>query len=236
MPPRPKHLCACGCALYVTRKVELGHLNGQRSALLAANILSENRTLLRRRKQASKLRLMSPTRHVGKQELIGHPTPGPARQAFSSREASEDPSRETGEAPVTQDLSPDSPRSSPIPLLPDADGCDHYGLSTLRRSRRITERVDQIGRVRWGMNHIQFIEREEREESEDEVDEENWKMEDGEDGSGNLNDDNELDDEEDMPFAEPGQEGISVWDLLSEGFLKEVRELGRLLLLTSFFF
>jgi hypothetical protein len=223
MPPRPKHLCACGCTLYVTRKVELGHLNGQRSALLAANILSQNRTLLRRRKQASRLQLMSPSRHTGKQELIGHPTP--ARQTFSSRKASENPSSETGEAPVTlaQDL---SSRSSPIPLLPDADACNQYGLSTQRRSRRITERAERIGRVRWGNNHIQFIERVQREEREEE---ENSNIEDEEDGMGHDLDDDELEDEEDMPFAEPGQEGISVWDLLGEGFLKEVTELGRLL-------
>ena len=53
-------------------------------------------------------------------------------------------------------------------------------------------------------------------------------MEDEEDGMGH--DDSELEDEEDISFAEPGQEGISVWDLLGEGFLKEATELGRLLL------
>jgi hypothetical protein len=52
-------------------------------------------------------------------------------------------------------------------------------------------------------------------------------MEDEEDGMGH--DDSELEDE-DMLFAEPGQEGISVWDLVSGGFLNEVAELGWLLL------
>ena len=52
-------------------------------------------------------------------------------------------------------------------------------------------------------------------------------MEDEEDGMGNDGD--ELEDE-DMPFAEPGQEGISVWDLLGEGFLKEVADLGKYLI------
>jgi hypothetical protein len=47
MAPSPKCLCACGCNLYVTWKVELGHLNGQRSTLLVANVLSQNRSLLR---------------------------------------------------------------------------------------------------------------------------------------------------------------------------------------------
>jgi hypothetical protein len=211
MPSRPKRLCACGCTSYVTRIVELGHLNGKRPALLSTNILSQNRSLLRRRKQAFKLQLLSPSRRTRKQELIGHPTP--ARQALLSRKASERPSSETREAPVTQDM---SPRPSPVPLLPDAD--DQYGLSTQRQSRRIAERVERIGRVRWGNNHLQYIEREEDEEEED------LNMEDEEDGMGH--DDSELEDEEDMPFAEPGQEGISVWDLLGHGFLKEVAELG----------
>ena len=270
MAPSPKRLCACGCNLYVTRKVELGHLNGQRSALLVANVLSQNRSLLRSRKQASKAQQMSPARHAGKQELIGRPTP--AHQALWLRKASqpdrpssEDPSGETGEAffeyndfpmseagpsgvhcdspstasprtinldeslsawhsptPVTQDL----PRSSPMPLPNDADGHDQYSLSAARRSRRITERVERIGRVRWGTNHVQFIEWEEREEDEEEVSitEENLNMEDEEDGTGCDHD--EPEDEEDMPFAEPGQEGISVWDLLGEGFMKEVAEIG----------
>jgi len=158
---------------------------------------------------------MSPSRHAGEQELIGHPTP--AHQAFSSRNGSENPSSETEEAPVTRDM---SPRSSPIPLLPG--GNDQYGLSTQRKSRRIAEHIERIGRVRWGNNHVQFIEREEREE------EENSTLEDAEDEM--ELDDSELEDEEDMLFAEPGEEGISVWDLLGEGFLKEVTELGRLLL------
>lgn len=221
MPSRPKHLCACGCTLHVTRKVEVGHLSGQRSALLAANILSQNRSFLCRRKKASKLRPMSPSRYTGKQKLIGNRTP--ARRVFSSRKTSENPSEsnQTREAPVTQDL---SPRFSPNHLPPDtlADGCDQYGLSTQRRSHRLTERVERIGRVRWGRDHIQYIEREERELEE----EENSSMEDEEAGMGH--DDNGLEDEEDIlpVFAEPGQEGISVWDLLGEGFLKEVAELG----------
>ena len=38
--------------------------------------------------------------------------------------------------------------------------------------------------------------------------------------------DDELEDEEDMPFAEPGQEDDSVWDLLGEGCLIEAANLG----------
>jgi hypothetical protein len=41
------------------------------------------------------------------------------------------------------------------------------------------------------------------------------------------NEDLQEDDEEyAMPSAEPGQEGVSVWDLLGESFLKEASQLG----------
>jgi len=270
MAPSPKRLCACGCALYVTRKVELGHLTGQRSALLAANVLSQSRLFSCSRKQASKAQRMSPARRARKQELVSHPTP--AHRAFLSRKASgldrplsENSSGKTGEeyddfpmseagpsgvchhspsvasprtvnldeslsarhSPTTVTVRQDlPPRSSPMPLLDDADGHDQYGLSTVRRSHRITERVERIGRVRWGTDHVQFIEREEREEDEEEVSitEENLSMEDEENEM--ACDHDEPEDEEDMPFAESGQEGISVWDLLGEGFMKEVMEIG----------
>jgi len=246
MAPRLKRLCACGCTHYVTRDVELGHVNGRRSAVLAASTLSQNQSLLRSRKKASKLQLLVSSRHSRKRELIGHPAP--LRQEFLSGKASrpnrlssENPSSEAGPSrlsphaidldmslsgqhsptPETQDLPP--PRSSPMHLLPDANGHDQYGLSAQRRSLRITERVEQIGRVRWGTNHVQFIEREEREEEEEEASTAG-EMEDEEGGMGH--DDDELEDEEDMPFAEAGQEGISVWDLLGDGFLNEVADLG----------
>ena len=102
MAPRPKHLCGCGCTLYVTRNIELGHLSRWRSAVLAANTLSQNQLLLCNRKQASKLQLMSSSRHSQKGELIGRRAP--VRQEFSSRKASwpdrlpsGNPSGETGD-------------------------------------------------------------------------------------------------------------------------------------------
>ena len=57
--------------------------------------------------------------------------------------------------PVTQDL---PLRSFPIPLLPsDADDHDHCGLSTRRRSCRITECVKRIRQACWETNHVQLI-------------------------------------------------------------------------------
>ena len=128
--------------------------------------------------------------------------------------------------PETQleDLPP--PRSSPMFLPPDADGHNQYALSSQHRSQRITEHVERIGRVHWGTrNHVQIIKREEREDDEEASIAED--MEDEEDGLGQGDD--KLEDEEDMPFVEPGQEGISIWDL-GDGFLKEVAGLGDYLL------
>ena len=100
-------------------------------------------------------------------------------------------------------------------------------LSTTRRSQRVAERVNQIGQQRWGTNHVPFFERgedpEEEEISEDDL------VADGDDSEdNNIDEDSELWEDADdvMATAEPGQEGISVWDLLGEGFLHEVSQIG----------
>ena len=255
MPPRPKHLCACGCALYVTRKVEVGHLNGQRSALLAADVLSQNRSVIRSHKKASRFRTLSPSRHLGKQKLLGRRAPAQLEQALSSENPSNasefefepadfpmgdseaGPSRsqhpaspqaftinlndDSASLSAQHSLTPRQQDSATTPLVPGADS-DDPGLSTQRRSRRLTARIEKIGRVRWGTNQVQFIEREEREEEENSIIPEDVE----DDGIVHDEDEDGLEDEDDMPFAEPGQEGISVWDVLGEGFLIEAANLG----------
>jgi hypothetical protein len=66
---------------------------------------------------------------------------------------------------------------------------------------------------------------EDKEDKEDEVAEENQVMQEAEvmeDEDFNSNGDFQEDEGEyEMPSAEPGQEGVSVWDLLGESFLKE---------------
>jgi len=82
----------------------------------------------------------------------------------------------------------------------------------------------------------QFIVKESDEE--DEVAEENWVMqEDGviEDEDFNSNEDFQEDKGEyEMPGAELGQEGVSVWDLLGESFLKEASRLGESMSIHTF--
>jgi hypothetical protein len=75
-----------------------------------------------------------------------------------------------------------------------------------------------------------IVEESDEEDKEDEVAEENQvTQEDGvmEDEDFNSDEDFQEDEGEyQMPGAEPGQEGVSVWDLLGESFLKEASRLG----------
>jgi len=97
---------------------------------------------------------------------------------------------------------------------------DGYGLSKLWRSHRIADYVDRVGQQCWGSNHVRlFILNEEESDKEEEEEEE---LSDEEEYSDSF----EQDDEYTMLGAEPGQEGVSVWDLLGEGFLKEATKLG----------
>jgi hypothetical protein len=105
-----------------------------------------------------------------------------------------------------------------------AENHDDYGLSKLWRSHRIADYVDRVGQQRWGSNHVrQFIlDEEESDEEEQEEQEEEQEPSDEEDYPDSF----EQDDEYVVLSAEPGQEGVSVWDLLGEGFLKEASKLG----------
>jgi hypothetical protein len=101
-----------------------------------------------------------------------------------------------------------------------------YGLSNLRRSRRIADSIEKVGQQRWGSNgSVNFVnnreESDEEEEEDIEDDEPNgdFDVASDEGQEGYEDDDDEL-------FAGPGQEGISLWDSLGEGFLREASQLG----------
>jgi hypothetical protein len=102
-----------------------------------------------------------------------------------------------------------------------AENHDDYGLSKLRCSHHIADYVDQVGQQRWGSNHVwQLIL--DKEESDEEGEEGEQELSDEEEHLNSFEQDNEYA----MLDAEPGQEGVSVWDLLGEGFLKEASKLG----------
>jgi hypothetical protein len=135
---------------------------------------------------------------------------------------------EAGPSGVTHDTTePVMPLPEPT-HVDDARNHDDYGLSKLRRSHRIAECVDRIGRQRWGPNHVrQFIDDDKEESDEESEEEEAGGVMDGEEYL-HGEDDIQEEDEDVTPGAEPGQEGISVWDLLGESFLKEASKLGPL--------
>jgi len=132
-----------------------------------------------------------------------------------------------GPSGLTHDdsLLPDGP-DRPAGMGENLNG-EVYCLSNLRRSRRIAGPVEKIREKRWGSNaSVHFVNN--REES----DEEEEDIEDDEpNGDFDVTSDEDLEgyeDDDDEMFAGPGQEGISLWDSLGEGFLREASQLGML--------
>lgn len=232
-----KQLCACGCGDRVTRKVEVQHMNGIGPALLVSQVLAQNRSLIHHKKTP----LLS-ARRPAKSKAIG--LSGSVRRRFSQPNnahgnISEDQDVDMDQAGpsnyTTNPLSLDPPMmvddqpgtsfnipSSPIQPQVHEDN-EVYGLSTLRRSGRITKHVEQIGQQRWGLKNIVLFVNDREESSEEEPD-----TEDDECAS-----DSYVDTDEDMEgdgelIAGHGLEGISLWDTLGEGFLKEAAQLGML--------
>jgi hypothetical protein len=116
--------------------------------------------------------------------------------------------------------------------VPPGGDADEYDLSNFCCSHHITHCVEKIGLQWWGSNHVrQFIIEESDEEDEEDVAEENQvTQEDGVmEGDNFINGDEEFQEDDydyETPCAELGQEGVSVWDLLGESFLREASQLG----------
>jgi hypothetical protein len=123
---------------------------------------------------------------------------------------------------------------SALSISPCPDDAEVYGLSNLRRSRRIADGVEKIGQQQWGSNASVHFGNDE-EESDEEEEEEDPDIEDEpiNDSDSDIASDEE--DDDDM-FVGPGQEGISLWDSLGEGFLREVSQLGMLFLYHYYFY
>jgi hypothetical protein len=251
-----KRLCACNCGKLVTRQTERRHEDGQGPSLLMSSILAQNKPSIRKtgRKKSS--------RPSPKQQVIGHRAPvrqalllvedpgcnSTAGEDFDDYTCNDFPGNvndqgfmeanldlQMGEAGPSG-VNNGAPEPSPPPSVPPLSGdADEYGLSNLRRSRRIARHVEQVGLQRWGRDHVQqfVVEESDEEDEEDEEDEvagDNLVMQEAEvmeDEDFNSDGDFQEDEGEyEMPSAEPGEEGVSVWDLLREGFLKEASRLG----------
>src|ERR1700678_1631717 len=223
-----KQLCACGCGERVTHKVEMQHINALAPALLTSQVLDQNQRLIRRKKRSQAIGFSTPLHRrlaMGNTDPVAldssmmmgedldYEVSGQSRSGHSQRIAPH-----AGPLGLThdhEDIVMDHPAPSISPR-PDNDA-EVYGLSNLRRSRRIADGVEKIGQQRWGSNaSVHFVNDEEEEDPD---------MEDEPISDSDIASDEE--DDDDM-FAGPGQEGISLWDSLGEGFLREVSQLGML--------
>jgi hypothetical protein len=300
-----KRLCACGCGDRVTRKVELQHMNALAPAVLASQVLEQNRRLVRRKKKPTAIGFPTPLRqrlamrNATEFDNMGlddnHPVSvkssetmtmgeddGPldqhrrlARRKEKSKATEFDNMDLDDDDPVSHSksfqnirhishvdqniyidhegssglthgdsLSPDPHEDvmdhdhpAPSPLPNDDAGMGEnlngevYGLSNLRRSRRIADTVEKLRQRRWGSNaSVHVVNNREKSDNEEEED-----IEDDEPNSDFdvASDESQegYDDDDDELFAGPGQEGISLWDSLGEGFLREASQLG-----TSFWY
>jgi len=109
-------------------------------------------------------------------------------------------------------------------------------LSSARRSNRIAERTREVTERRWGNSHLRDeIPRSDcggggyRSEDEEDIDvtmtgDEDKEDEDKEDED--REDEDREDEDDNNPFAESDVAGISTWDLLGEGFEREVSSIG----------
>jgi hypothetical protein len=102
-----------------------------------------------------------------------------------------------------------------------------YGLSKLHCSRRIANHLEQLGQQRWGPNAIIHLPNHGEESDEEEQDiQEDINVDIEAMSDFNVDDDEGLEGDDDELIAGQGQEGISPWDILGEGFLKEASQLG----------
>jgi hypothetical protein len=58
----PKQLCACGCGVQVTRKIELQHMHSLAPSVLASQVLDQNRKLIHRKKKSQAFGFPAPFR------------------------------------------------------------------------------------------------------------------------------------------------------------------------------
>ena len=212
------------------------HINALAPALLTSQVLDQNQRLIRRKKRSQAIGFSTPLHRrlaMGNTDPVAldssmmmgedldYEVSGQSRSGHSQRIAPH-----AGPSGLThdhEDIVMDHPAPSISPR-PDNDA-EVYGLSNLRRSRRIADGVEKIGQQRWGSNaSVQFVNNGE-ESDEEEEEEEDLDMEDEPISDFDIASDKEDDDE---MFAGPGQEGISLWDSLGERFLREVSQLGML--------
>jgi hypothetical protein len=164
-----KRFCACGCGTNVTRGTELRHQQGKGPSALASAILAQNWTLIggRRKRNLKSSRQSVNHQLVGRHAPIRNALSGltdasscdntPIRNHFPDDDYPMDDAGPSGDQ-VRYDTPTMSYSPPQIPHSPSHSNGDTTidndvsALSTSRRSQRVGERINRIGRQRWGTN------------------------------------------------------------------------------------
>jgi hypothetical protein len=139
-----KRLCACGCGERVTRKVESQHMSALAPAVLASQVLDQNRKMVRRKK---------------KSKAVGFPAPLCQRLAMGNNAGIDDMDVDDNDS-ISESFEPmqtaeDHPVSldSSGSMMMGEDFDEAYGHSRLRRSGWIASHVEDSKLFR-NISHI----------------------------------------------------------------------------------
>jgi len=212
MPQQTKQICACGCEHLVAESTECRHLDGQKRRIISLHVLSANLWV-------KSLAKKNATKATAKKILLGGPRKCPHQMQRSSTPS---PSLPDPDIPAFSYHDDDLPTTDeePAPIESANSGgdsdLDGHMLLTVRLSNCIAPKIVQVCQNPWGSGHQELIQ---EDDPSDEMD-----------TDGESLGDEETDDEDTdwrrITSAAPGEEGISLWDLLGQGFLKEASELG----------
>jgi hypothetical protein len=212
---KEKEICACGCKKKLSRATINRHLGGKGPGTLALYVLKNTRALQRQGKK-------SKAGYSTKQILLGKTPQHSCKRSMKQRdvERTEEISLDShedlleGDAAMGPQDDANIPMNEPMSMDEPIDRLPDQGdiLSTARRSNRVAAKLVQVQQFRWGTGHVELT------REEDEEDEEVEGVDTNRGSSPNWEEDEDEDEED--------GEGISMWDLLGEDFLKEASELG----------
>jgi hypothetical protein len=163
------------------------------------------------------------TKATAKKTLLGSPRRHP-------RQLRKSPTPPDVDIPMFTDVDEEPVLAESANSGGDGDSDSHV-LSTVRRSNRIASKVAQVCQNRWRSGHQVLIQEDTSSDEADTAGESlNDESSDEADTASQSPNDEETDDEGTdrwgITSAIPGEEGMSLWDLLGQGFLREASELG----------
>ena len=249
-----KQPCTCGCGHRVTQKLELQHINSLGPSFLASEVLAQNQGLVVHKKpsqpSAQHLRKYQPIGMSGAvHQQLSHQNnaPGGCQAGSGSTGTSLNIPSSPIQPLLHNDILPTDAALDSHMMVDDLPGTSldissspvpppvHvYGLSTLHCSGQIANNVEQVGQQQWVLNNtVHFTNDREENEEENKEEEDVEPVSDfyvdsdkGLEGGDEDLEGSEGDDDDDELIAGQGQEGISLWDTLGEGFLKKASQLG----------